>query len=250
MIATPVAGGRALPGGYVVHYEKILENPEPMPRSIEVNGKRLAVLIVLPILMVAAVSAQDQPGGPPQQPASNAPKPLPGANDPSVAGASVDPGTYIIGPADVLRILVFRDQDLTGFYSVRPDGMITVPLFGDMKASGLTPVQLTKQLKEALSEKYKDPEVTVQVYDVRSKTYEVIGGVKRPGPYPLIEKTTVFDAINNAGGFLDAFANRKDILIIRGAKGRFHFNYKKYLDGKDADKNIELQSGDVVSIKD
>jgi len=209
--------------------------------------KRVAVLIVLPVLFAAAGIAQN-PAPPVATPAPNAPKPLPGLDDPSVSGAPVDPGTYVIGANDVLRVDVFHDKDWTGLYPVRTDGMITVATFGEMKAEGLTPRQLEKQLTEVLSEKLRDPQVTVGLYEVRSKKYTVTGNVKRPGSFPLIRVTTVFEAITDSGGgFLDNFSNKKDILILRG-KETFHFNYNDYLKGK-RDKNIALQNGDTIVVK-
>jgi polysaccharide export outer membrane protein len=118
-----------------------------------------------------------------------------------------------------------------------------------MKAEGLTPLQLKKQLTEKFSEKLKDPDVTVTVWEVRSKKYTVAGQVKRPGAYPLIHPIRVFDAINEAGGFADAFANKKNIQIIRGTDAPLKFNFEDYLKGKNRDKNIELQNGDTVYVK-
>jgi len=221
------------------------------PRSREVTWKRLPVLLVFAGLGLAVAHGQNQPSQveQPETPAPNAPKTMPGLDAPSVNGAGVD-ATYIIGPNDVLYISVFRDKDFTGLYNVRPDGMITLPLLRDMKATGLTTIQLTNQLTEALKSVMKDPDVTITVYDVRSKTYSITGMVKRTGTFPLIKKTTVFDAINAAGGFSDVFANQKDILIIRGDQ-RFHFNYADYVKGKNdkKNKNIEIESGDTISVK-
>lgn len=211
--------------------------------------KRLSVLIVLPVLMGGIATAQNEPNSSQAAPdsAPDTPKPI-GLNDPAVGGAPVDLATYSIGANDVLYIEVFREKELTRLYPVRPDGIITIPLVGEMKAAGLTPLQLTKQLTEALSEKYKDPIVTVTVSEVRSKKFSVTGEVKRPNTYPLIGKVTVFDAINEAGGFSDVFANQSDIQVIRGDK-RFKFSYKDYIKGKNTDKNIELENGDVVYVK-
>lgn len=215
----------------------------------EVFWKRIAVLLVLPMLFAAASLAQNQnqPSSEGAGPAPNAPKPLPGLNDPGVNVVPVDE-SYIIGPTDVLYINVFHDKDYTGMYPVSPDGMITIPLFGEMKADGLTRRQLAAQLTEALSQNLKDPEVSVTLYDVRSKKYTVTGQVKRPGPYPLTRPISVFEAINDAGGFADSFSNQKDILILRNDK-TFHFSYKDYLKGKDRNKNIPLQNGDTIVVK-
>jgi polysaccharide export outer membrane protein len=210
--------------------------------------KRLEVLTVLSLLLGAAAVAQNQSGAAPgPEAAPNTPKPLPGLDDPAVSGAQVD-DAYIIGPTDVLYINVFHDKDYTNLYVVSPDGMITVPLFGEMKASGLTRIQLGNQFAEALSQNFRDPQVSVSIYDVRSKTYTVAGGVKRPGPYKLTHPITVSEAINEAGGFQDTFSDRKNILIIRGAE-RLKFNFEDYLKGKNRDKDIELKNGDTIYVK-
>ncbi len=184
------------------------------------------------------ILAQNQP-----RPAPETPKPLPDLPD----LAPVD-DAYVIGPTDVLYISVLRDKDYTGIYPVHPDGIITIPLVGEIKADGLTRRQLAKQLTEALSQFMKDPEVSVTPYDVRSKKYTVTGQVKRPGPYPLTPPITVFEAINDAGGFADGFSNQKDILILRGGE-TFHFNYRTYIRGENRDQDITLQNGDTIVVK-
>jgi polysaccharide export outer membrane protein len=218
------------------------------PGSSEVIRKRLLVLIVLPVLLAVSVIAQNDSSKPAPTEAPAGPKAIPGSGDAVANNAAVDEATYIIGPNDVLDIKVFREKDWSGYYQVRTDGMITVSLIGEMRASGLTPKQLQTQLTEALKSQINEPSVTVAVFDVRSKKYTVAGEVRRPGDYPLIKDTTVFEAINAAGGFLDNFANQKDIRILRG-KDIFKFNYKDYLNGKNRDKNITLQNGDTVYIK-
>jgi protein involved in polysaccharide export with SLBB domain len=84
--------------------------------------------------------------------------------------------------------------------------------------------------------------------ETKTKQYVIAGAVNRPGSFPLARPTTVFDAINDAGGFHD-FANKKDIKITRGEQ-MFHFNYDEYVRGKNRDqnKNIELEDGDAVQV--
>ena len=166
-------------------------------------------------------------------------------------GLPIDPKTYVIGPEDILRILVWREVDLSGVKGVRPDGKITMPLIGDLQASGLTPDRLTAQLKQALSEYVKQPEISVEIIQVNSKSYSITGGVNRPGRYPLVVAKTVFEAINDAGGFRD-FADQKHIKIIRKSQpGKpLEFNYKEFASGKHPEKNIVLENGDTVLVKD
>jgi polysaccharide export outer membrane protein len=175
-----------------------------------------------------------------------APRVIPGL-DLNVTGVAVEPNSYVIGPLDILYVKVFRDTDFTGQYLVRTDGRITLPLIGDMQASGLTPVGLAGQIKTALSEYIIKPDVNVMVYQVNSKTYTVAGEVNHPGRFPLLITTHAFDAINEAGGFKD-FANKTDITIIRGSQ-RLKFNYEDIRKGKKLEQNIELQNGDTVLVR-
>ncbi len=176
-----------------------------------------------------------------------APKTIPGAVDSNTTGAPVDPSTYVIGPLDILLIKVFRDTDFTGQYGVRPDGRITLSLVGDMQAAGLTPERLAAQVKQALSNYIINPDVNVSVLQVNSKTYSVTGEVNRPGRYPLLLPTHVFDAINDAGGFRE-FANKKDITILRGNQ-RLKFNYEDVRKGKKLEQNILLENGDTILVR-
>jgi polysaccharide export outer membrane protein len=180
------------------------------------------------------------------------PAAAPAANDSSTApvkpdnNAAVDPKTYVIGAQDILMIKVWREQDFTGPYTVRPDGKITIPLVGDVQASGLTPERLGEQLKQALSDYINSPDVSVSLQAVNSKKFFITGEVLRAGEYPLAIPTKVFDALSNAGGFRD-FANKKKIIIIRGAE-RIKFNYQDILKGKNLEQNIFLENGDTVVV--
>jgi polysaccharide export outer membrane protein len=168
---------------------------------------------------------------------------LPPKPDSAVA---VDPKTYVIGAQDILSIKVWREQDFTGLYTVRPDGKITLPLIGDVQASGLTPERLGEQLKQGLSNYINSPDVSVSLQTVGSKKFYITGEVNRPGEYTLAIPTKVFDALSNSGGFRD-FANKKKIIIIRGAD-RLRFNYQDILKGKNLEQNIFLENGDTVVV--
>jgi polysaccharide export outer membrane protein len=174
---------------------------------------------------------------------SDAPSTAPVKAETSVA---VDPKSYVIGAQDILMIRVWREQDFTGAYPVRPDGKITIPLVGDVQAGGLTPERLGEQLKQALSAYINAPDVSVSLQTVNSKKFFITGEVNRPGEYSLATPTKVFDALSNAGGFHD-FANKKKILIIRGAE-RIKFNYQDILKGKSLEQNILLENGDTIVV--
>jgi polysaccharide export outer membrane protein len=174
-----------------------------------------------------------------------APKPSPEAK---IAGvAPVDSRTYVIGAEDVIFVKVWRDNDVSGQFLVRPDGRISVPLIGDVTASGRTPEQLEKDISERLSRFIKEPQVNVGILVVGSKKYFILGEVNRPGSFPLVVPTNVLEALVNAGGFRD-FANQTKILILRGDKV-LRFNYKQVTRGKKPEQNILLEPGDKIIVK-
>lgn len=218
-------------------------------------GRRVAVLMTGVALTAAGMLAQQQsrpnprqaPAQPDSGPLIEAPRANPGASTPGDSGVLVDPSIYVIGPLDILFVRVFRDTDFTGQYGVRPDGKITLPLINDMQAAGLTPERLAAQIKQALSDLIINPDVNVMVLQVNSKTYNIAGEVNRPGRYPLLLPTHVFDAINDAGGFRD-FANKKDITVMRGSQ-RLKFNYEDVRKGKKLQQNVLLENGDTILVR-
>lgn len=162
-------------------------------------------------------------------------------------GTAVDPKTYKIGAEDVVNIRVWREAELSGPIMVRPDGMITMPLIGELKAEGMTPDELGKAITEALKDKLTRPEVFIQVQQVNSKKYYITGEVNRTGAFPLVTPVTVFEALSIAGG-LREYANQKNIVIVRG-NDRLKFNYKEVVDGKNLKQNVVLQSGDHIIVR-
>lgn len=157
----------------------------------------------------------------------------------------VDP-TYEIGPEDILFIRVWREADLSGQFAVRPDGKITFPLIGDIKAGGLTPSALQANLVVAMMDYIIKPEIMVSVLQVNSKKYSISGEVNRPGTYPLVLPTRVFEALSAAGGFRE-FAKKSGIIIMRG-KERKKFNYDDVIRGKHLERNILLENGDTIIV--
>jgi len=166
-------------------------------------------------------------------------------------GASaVPPPGYVIGPEDVLGILFWRDQEMSGDVTVRPDGMITLPLMGDMKAAGLTPDALKQQIQQAAAKYINDANVTIVVRQINSRKVFITGQVTTPGAYPLTGPRTVMQLIALAGG-LTEYADAKNISIMREEQGRtrsFKFNYKDVSKGRNLQQNIVLQPGDTVVV--
>ena len=155
-------------------------------------------------------------------------------------------GPYVIGPLDVLYVRVWGNQNLTGLVDVRPDGMISMPLIGEIKADGVTVSVLRESLRAKLEDFLIKPEVDVQVTKVNSKKFYIFGEVGKPGEFPLVGALTVLDALSNAGGFRD-FANQKKIYILRGTK-KLPFNYKEVSQGKHMEQNIKLENGDRIFV--
>jgi len=165
--------------------------------------------------------------------------------------ASYHSDTYIIGVDDVLAINVWKEAELSRSTPVRPDGMITLPLVGEIKASGLTPNQLQDQITTALQKVMSDPVVTVSVTGVNSLSFNIMGQVNKPGYFPLTHPLTVLDAIALAGGFRD-FAKQKKIYVLRtatdGKQQKLYFNYKEVIKGKKMAQNIYLQPRDTLVV--
>jgi polysaccharide export outer membrane protein len=194
------------------------------------------------------MAAQQKTEGQSQEQQAEPAKPDPaGPVKPMTLPASVDPGTYTLGADDVIFVRVWREPDLSGTIAVRPDGKITLPLINEVKAAGLTPVQLGEHITEMLSKYINSPQVMVAVQSVRSKRYYMSGEINRPGAYPLATPTTVFEALTMAGGFRE-FANKKSIVIIRGSQ-RLKFSWNDVVKGKNLSQNVLLQSGDQVVVR-
>ena len=163
------------------------------------------------------------------------------------AMAPVDPNSYKIGPEDVIEVKVWREQELSGIFVVRPDGRITLPLAGELEASNKTPNELKDEIVKGYSKFVQRPEVMVGLRQIGSKKYYLVGEVVRPGVYPLIVPTTILEALDGSGGFRE-FANRKKIWIVRKGN-RILFNYQDVIKGKKLEQNIMIENGDHVVVQ-
>jgi polysaccharide export outer membrane protein len=204
------------------------------------------------IAQPAAAPSANPPSAPAAPPGFTANIPPPvrktpaDAKTPAETEAESSAAKYVIGPLDVLYVRVWNQPNLSGIEDVGPDGAISMPLIGEIKADGLTVTQLKAAITTRLNDYINSPEVSVSVTKINSKSVLIIGGVARPGKYPLNEKTTVLDALASGGGFRD-FANQKKIYVLRGGK-KFNFNYKEVIQGKHLEQNIELQNGDQIVV--
>jgi len=161
------------------------------------------------------------------------------------------PSEYQIGAGDVLAINVWKEPELSRVLPVRPDGVVSLPLIGEVEASGATAAQLQAALTEDLRKFMENPEVTVMVQEARSRRFNVVGQVQRPGSYVLTQPTTVLDGLALVGGFRD-FAKVNKIYVLRmrpdGKTDRLPFHYKKVIQGNQLEQNVELQSTDTIVV--
>jgi polysaccharide export outer membrane protein len=209
---------------------------------------KIALVIFLIIGSLGFVQAQSAPAGADPQPGSAA---APADEPPSAADPGPHNDSFIIGNDDVLNVNVWKEPELSQSVPVRPDGKISMPLLGDIQASGKTPLQLERDITGKLKAYVTQPDVTVIVTRINSQKFNVLGRVVKPGSYPLTAVTTVLDAIAVAGGFQD-FAKQKSIYILRqkpgGGQTRILFNYKNVIKGKNTSQNIRLEPHDTVVV--
>jgi len=157
---------------------------------------------------------------------------------------------YRLGSGDKIRVEVYKDAQLSQAAQVRPDGKITLPLVGDIVATGKTPIELRDTITTALKEYMTNPVVSVIVVEAIASTAYVLGEVAHPGAVNLQGPVTVLQAIAMAGGLKD-FADSKNIRILRkGPVGiqTIAFNYKDAVKGVGG--QVYLRPGDTVIVPD
>ena len=216
----------------------------PLRSFVSIGLRRFAVLLAL--LVAGGFSASWAQSGLTPEPVGD----IPGVPSPDPAAADL-PAEYTIGPDDVLQVRVWREPDVSvDSLVVRADGKISVPLVGEVYATGLA----TRELEDILTAKFKryinNPVVTVIAREIRSRRIYLIGGVGRPGSMPLVGGMTALDAIAEAGGLTD-YAKAKKISILRDTpqgRMRIPFNYIDVLKGKDPGGDIPLQAGDRIVV--
>jgi polysaccharide biosynthesis/export protein len=159
---------------------------------------------------------------------------------------------YVLDVSDVVEVVVWRNEDLSRVVKVRPDGRISLPLAGEIKASGLTPQQLSDIIAATLERKYiLNPQVSVIVQKTDSKSILVLGMVNKPGQYNVSEKITVMQAIAQAGGNAP-FAHMESILVVRKPysikPAIYNIDLQSALDKGKFRNDMLLQPGDVVYV--
>ena len=195
--------------------------------TLRPQGWKILSALALGIATAATAVAQERPNTP--------------------AAGSPTSSVYTIGPADVLQIIVWREPELTRDVTVRFDGMITLPLLGDVPAAGRTPGAVAEALTREFGRFIQTPRVTVGVGQAMSARFYVVGQVGRSGDFPLSGRTTVLQALALAGGFRE-FAKTDEIILVRQDQTVVPVNYKRIADGKDTSHNLLLRPGDTLVV--
>lgn len=167
----------------------------------------------------------------------------------------VAPGEFLLGPEDVLIVTIWKNQDLSREVVIRPDGMVSMPLVGDIQATGLTANLLAKRIAERLTEYMASPIVFVQIKEVNSYFIYVLGEVTKPGKYSLKSYANVMQGISLAGGFT-VYAKKNKIKVLRvtgdSPSGKqqveIPVQYDEILKGNAVPGNFFLRMGDVIVV--
>ena len=178
----------------------------------------------------------------------------------STAGAPPDGDpvvdAYRIGVDDMVQVSVWGSPELGVTAPVRPDGMISVPLLGDVKAGGRTPREVSADIQQRLAEYVKSPQVAVILTELRSHEYlsrvRVTGAVRQPVSIPYRQGMTVLDAVLAAGGVTEFAAPNRSSLYRRSGDGTasYQVNLQEILNNGDLTTNFDVAPGDVITVSE
>jgi polysaccharide export outer membrane protein len=163
---------------------------------------------------------------------------------------------YIIGPGDELRIMVWRNSEISSStlpIPVRPDGKISTPLAEDVQASGKTPSQLAREVEKALGKFIQDPVVTIVVVGFvgpYNEQIRVIGQAGKPSALPYRQNMSLVDVMIEVGGLTDfASGNRASIFrMVDGKQQKFSVRLNDLIRKGDLSANVPMRPGDVLVI--
>lgn len=171
--------------------------------------------------------------------------PVAGQQGPPVA---VD--SYLIGVADVLTISVWKSPDLSAQVPVRPDGMITLPLVGEVLVAGQAPGQVRDTLNQRYAAFVSAPTISVVVNEINSRRIYILGEVANSGTFDIVQPLRVMQALALAGG-LTEYAKKDQVVVLRqlsDREERLTLSIKDIANGKKPADNIPLQPGDTIIV--
>jgi polysaccharide export outer membrane protein len=142
---------------------------------------------------------------------------------------------FRLGPEDVLDVFVWKEPDLSTTVTVRPDGKVSLPLAGELDASGKTAAQMQQEVTDKLALYIKQPVVTVIVKQINSLKISVLGEVRKPDVYRIKNRVTVLDAVAMAGGFTDLARPNRIVVLRKTPAGpmRFVVNINQLVEDKN-----------------
>ena len=205
------------------------------------------VILILILGLFCATAGLAQNALPAGSEASGSPVSVTGAHASKMPAVSPE---YRVGETDTLQITVWKEPDFSKTVNVRPDGMISLPLIGEVKVIGMTSGEIQDVVASNLKAYLLNPLVTVEITEIKSRRVFITGEVVRPGLYPLGGPITVLQLIAQAGGFTP-FAKRKSIVVLcqeNGQPQKRPFNYTEVVHGKAAEQNILLTPGCTVVV--
>lgn len=199
--------------------------------------RSIRVVFVLASLLLSACASTSGGGVPPKV-------------DPEARAVDA----YRIGVDDLIKVAVWQNPDLNVTVPVRPDGMISVPLVGDVQAGGRTPEEIGTDIKTRLATYVREPQVTVIVDQLRSHEYlsrvRVTGAVRTPVSVPYRQGMTVLDAVLAAGGVNEFAASDRTELYRRSGESTraYPVRLDRILQKGELATNYEAQPGDVITV--
>lgn len=174
------------------------------------------------------------------------------AGAPPARDSAIDP--YQIGVDDMVQISVWGNPELGITAPVRPDGMISVPLLGDVQAGGRVPAEVAKDIQGRLAKFVREPQVAVILTELRSHEYlsrvRVTGAVRQPISIPFRQGMTVLDAVLAAGGVTEFAAPDRSHLYRRHGDGTGSYDVQlgNVLNRGDLSTNFPVAPGDVITV--
>jgi polysaccharide biosynthesis/export protein len=191
----------------------------------------LLLLMCVGVISVVAAPTTPPPGTPAKPP-------------------SAPPDDYILGAGDSIEVNVFGEPDLSRTVTIKPDGVVALPLINQVKASGKTAAQLEAELTKLYGKYLRAPSVSIIVRQFRMHRVYVMGEVTKPGRYDITDDMNVLDALTSAGGVTDK-ANLDAVQLSRVENGKskaIPIKMSQVVQGKDPGQNMKLQNGDLLYV--
>jgi polysaccharide biosynthesis/export protein len=158
-------------------------------------------------------------------------------------------GEYQVGPLDQLKVVVWKNQELSADVVVRPDGIVTLPLIGDVKAAGRTPSQIQKEISMRYANfiRVEESVVSVGVSQVNSLNFSISGNVEKAGVYSVKSYVTVLEAIATAGG-TNKYAGSSAYVVRGSPSRRIPIDLKRASSGEHPEENVVILRGDLIVV--